>query len=107
MKTMNNVKGPGIPLVQVDKKNSEYFMKNNNVTLNNASTNNTTKLNFDKYNDDPGKFVDLEAGQDSCETCSSRNWVDLYLALQNWKWFTVSGLLYYISLSLGKVLLGY
>lgn len=101
LKTMNNVKGPGVPLVQADKLNNppgsemskEYFMKNNNVTLNNGSTNNT-KLNLDKYNDDSVKFVDLEAGnqrqQDSCETCLPKSWVDWYLALLKWRWFTVS-----------------
>jgi hypothetical protein len=98
MKTINNVKGPGIPLVENNKKNTdsemtkEYFMKNNNVTLNNGLTNNTTnKLNIDKYNDDTTKFVDLEAGnQDSCETrCFSKSWVELYITLLNWKWFTV------------------
>lgn len=93
MKTMNNIKGPGIPLVHVDKKSSEmskeYFMKNNNVTMNNTSANNT-KLNFEKFNEDPA-MVDLEAGnQDSCETCAVKSWVDLYLLLINWKWFTVS-----------------
>jgi hypothetical protein len=93
----NNVKGPGIPLVQTDRKHSAsdftkgYSVKNNNVTLNNT-TPSSVKININKHDEEAfiSKYNDVEQGpQDSCESCTSKNWLEMYFTILNWKWFTV------------------
>jgi len=96
-------------LSNCDSKLKSNGMKNNNINLNNAKMSFDSKLgsNLDKDNDQKTKsdFVDLEAGHHEngdcmVETlCASKNWVELYLIVINWKWFTVSQSARFLSLS--------
>lgn len=86
----SNIKGPGVPLVPVENKisSTDYFMKNNNTTLNNGLPS-PLKGNIDKH--EIPKFMDLEAAvqSDSLEICTMKSWVDVYLSILSFKWFTV------------------
>jgi hypothetical protein len=117
MKVINNTNTTGkrsgpspssVPFLPNESSNSSqnrskgsFSVKNNNVNLNNAKNLGDSKtgnimINIDCKDElNKSELIDLEVGLhesngSSDMLCTSKNWVELYLAIINWKWFTVS-----------------